>query len=143
MISGASVSLSVMSLVSSVLGCRTTVAGCIGIKLSTLTVCQLLSAAHISSVTPSTPVYFENVKGPRAFVTILPTYLCRRSTRLPALKIKRTSYLARSERLRYSCAILRLCVICRWRRAVKNSSQKLIVAPKSSSAVSSNTGSMV
>ena len=113
MISGASVLLSVMSLVSSVLGCCTTVAGCIGIKLSTLTVCQLPSAAHISAITPSTPVYFENAKGPRAFVTILPTYLCRRSTKSPALKIKRTSYLARSEHLRYSCAILRLYVTYR------------------------------
>ena len=143
MISGALVSLSVMLLVLSVLGCRTTVAGCIGIKLSTLTVCRLPSTVLISAVTPSTPVYFENVKGLRAFVTILPTYLCRRSTRSPALKIKCTSYLARSERLRYSCAILRLYVICHWCRAVKNSSQKPRVAPKSSSAVSSDTGSMV
>ena len=38
MISGTSVSLSVGLLASSVLGCRTTVAGCIGIKFNMLIV---------------------------------------------------------------------------------------------------------
>ena len=61
MISGTSVLLSVGSLASSVLGCHTTVPGCIGIKFKMLTVKWLPSAAQISPVTPSMPMYFAKV----------------------------------------------------------------------------------